>query len=198
MRDIDDIVLNFSPASLTLLNAILCLVMFAIALDLRVDDFRAISRNPKAFDPAHSMVSTLPDGGFGIWRGTSFSCALVSGAAALVRAQHPEGPSTAVPVGSIAETIVGTLSDTAVPIDAQNPEFEGLLGNGRLDVLAATLAGPPQAPEGDLDGDGLIGAADLSMLLSAWGACGTSCPADLDRDGSVGPADLVLLLGAWG
>jgi len=49
MSDIDDIVLNFSPASLTLLNAILCLVMFAIALDLRVDDFRAISRNPKAF-----------------------------------------------------------------------------------------------------------------------------------------------------
>lgn len=49
MRDIDDIVLNFSPASLTLLNAILCLVMFAIALDLRVEDFRAISRNPKAF-----------------------------------------------------------------------------------------------------------------------------------------------------
>jgi len=49
MTDIDDIVLNFSPASLTLLNAILCLVMFAIALDLRVDDFRAISRNPKAF-----------------------------------------------------------------------------------------------------------------------------------------------------
>ena len=30
MTDIDDIVLNFSPASLTLLNAILCLVMFAI------------------------------------------------------------------------------------------------------------------------------------------------------------------------
>lgn len=49
MTDIDDIVLNFSPASLTLLNIILCVVMFSIALDLRVGDFREVTRNPKAF-----------------------------------------------------------------------------------------------------------------------------------------------------
>ena len=34
-------------------------------------------KNPKAFNPTQSMVSTVPGGGFGIWRGTSFSCALV-------------------------------------------------------------------------------------------------------------------------
>lgn len=155
-------------------------------------------KNPKAFNPTQSMVSTVPGGGFGIWRGTSFSCALVSGAAALVRAQHPEWPSSETPLELIAEAIIGTLGSTAVPIDPANPKFEGLLGDGRLDVLAATLAGPPQPPQGDLDGDGTIGASDLSMLLSAWGACGAICPADLDLDGSVGPADLVLLLGAWG
>jgi len=49
MTDIDDIVLNFSPASLNLLNAILCVVMFSIALDLRTRDFREVSRNPKSF-----------------------------------------------------------------------------------------------------------------------------------------------------
>ena len=49
MSDIDDIVLNFSPASLTLLNVILCVVMFSIALDLRAGDFREVTRNPKAF-----------------------------------------------------------------------------------------------------------------------------------------------------
>lgn len=49
MTDIDDIVLNFSPASLNLLNVILCVVMFSIALDLRIADFREVSRNPKAF-----------------------------------------------------------------------------------------------------------------------------------------------------
>lgn len=49
MTDLDDIVLNFSPASLTLLNVILCVVMFSIALDLRANDFREVTRNPKAF-----------------------------------------------------------------------------------------------------------------------------------------------------
>ncbi|MCV0393811.1 MAG: bile acid:sodium symporter family protein [Rhizobiaceae bacterium] len=49
MGDIDDVVLNFSPASLTLLNVILCVVMFSIALDLRPDDFREVARRPKSF-----------------------------------------------------------------------------------------------------------------------------------------------------
>ena len=34
MNDIDAILLNFSPASLTVLNAILAIVMFSVALDL--------------------------------------------------------------------------------------------------------------------------------------------------------------------
>jgi BASS family bile acid:Na+ symporter len=49
VTDIDDIMLNFSPASLTLLNAILAIVMFAIALDLKSSDFREVSRRPKSF-----------------------------------------------------------------------------------------------------------------------------------------------------
>lgn len=55
MTDIDEIVLNFSPASLTLLNVILSVVMFSIALDLRVRDFRELTRNFRAF--ATGMVS---------------------------------------------------------------------------------------------------------------------------------------------
>jgi BASS family bile acid:Na+ symporter len=47
MTDIDTIVLNFSPASLTLLNAILGIVMFSIALDLRIADFAMLTRRPK-------------------------------------------------------------------------------------------------------------------------------------------------------
>jgi bile acid:Na+ symporter, BASS family len=49
MSDIDDIVLNFSPASLTLLNVILCLVMFSIALDLKTSDFQEVARRPRSF-----------------------------------------------------------------------------------------------------------------------------------------------------
>jgi len=45
--DIDTVLLNFSPASLTLLNAILAIVMFSIALDLKPADFRALVQAPK-------------------------------------------------------------------------------------------------------------------------------------------------------
>ena len=45
--DIDTVLLNFSPGSLTLLNAILAIVMFSIALDLRPADFHALLRAPK-------------------------------------------------------------------------------------------------------------------------------------------------------
>ncbi|PLS20430.1 bile acid:sodium symporter family protein [Neptunicoccus cionae] len=48
MQDLDTIMLNFSPASLMALNAILAVVMFSIALDLRVDDFRRVLVAPKA------------------------------------------------------------------------------------------------------------------------------------------------------
>ncbi|MEM5491830.1 bile acid:sodium symporter family protein [Hoeflea sp. AS16] len=48
MSDIDAIRLNFSPGSLMLLNAILAVVMFSIALDLKPGDFRALVRTPKS------------------------------------------------------------------------------------------------------------------------------------------------------
>ncbi len=47
MTDIDDVLLNFSPGSLNLLNAILAIVMFSIALDLRPADFARLLRRPK-------------------------------------------------------------------------------------------------------------------------------------------------------
>ncbi|MBZ0129036.1 MAG: bile acid:sodium symporter family protein [Rhodobacteraceae bacterium] len=48
MQDVDDIMLNFTPSSLMLLNAILAIVMFSIALDLRPADFRRLVQAPKA------------------------------------------------------------------------------------------------------------------------------------------------------
>jgi BASS family bile acid:Na+ symporter len=47
MSGIDEITLNFSPASLTLLNAILAVVMFSIAIDLKPADFHRLRRAPK-------------------------------------------------------------------------------------------------------------------------------------------------------
>jgi BASS family bile acid:Na+ symporter len=47
MTDIDAILLNFSPSSLMLLNAILAIVMFSIALDLKFADFTRLAKAPK-------------------------------------------------------------------------------------------------------------------------------------------------------
>ncbi|PVH30512.1 bile acid:sodium symporter family protein [Pararhodobacter oceanensis] len=47
MTGIDEAMLNFSPASLMLLNAILAVVMFSIALDLRMAQFRALIKAPR-------------------------------------------------------------------------------------------------------------------------------------------------------
>ncbi|MEQ8479512.1 MAG: bile acid:sodium symporter family protein [Hoeflea sp.] len=61
MTDIDDVMLNFSPAGLMVLNAILSIVMFSIALDLRPSDFRALMRAPKPlFTGLISQFLVLP------------------------------------------------------------------------------------------------------------------------------------------
>lgn len=47
MQGIDAVELTFNPSSLVLLNVILGLIMFGIALDLRVADFRRILEQPR-------------------------------------------------------------------------------------------------------------------------------------------------------
>lgn len=44
---IDEAVLDFAPGSLMLLNAILAVVMFSVAIDLRPHDFKALFRAPR-------------------------------------------------------------------------------------------------------------------------------------------------------
>jgi len=44
---IDEVMLNFSPTSLQILNAVLAVVMFSIAIDLKPADFKKLVRAPK-------------------------------------------------------------------------------------------------------------------------------------------------------
>lgn len=48
MAPIDQVQLSFNPQTLTLLNTVLGLVMFGVALELKVDDFKAALRTPRA------------------------------------------------------------------------------------------------------------------------------------------------------
>ncbi len=48
MAPIDQVQLSFNPQTLTLLNTVLGLVMFGVALELKIDDFKAALKTPKA------------------------------------------------------------------------------------------------------------------------------------------------------
>ncbi len=47
MNQVDELILNFDPKSLVLLNVILGIIMFGVSLDLKLDDFRRVLKNPK-------------------------------------------------------------------------------------------------------------------------------------------------------
>ena len=47
MNSVDSIQINFNPDNLLILNIILALLMFSIALDIRKDDFEMLWKNPK-------------------------------------------------------------------------------------------------------------------------------------------------------
>lgn len=49
MEPLDDVLLNFSSGSLLILNIILGIVMFGVALDLKIEDFLRLVRAPIAF-----------------------------------------------------------------------------------------------------------------------------------------------------
>lgn len=44
---IDLLRIQFQPASLIVLNAILGILMFGVALDIKLDDFRRLAKDPK-------------------------------------------------------------------------------------------------------------------------------------------------------
>lgn len=48
MLPLDEVRLNFNPASLQALNAVLAFLMFGIALDTRIEDFKRVARMPLA------------------------------------------------------------------------------------------------------------------------------------------------------
>ena len=103
--------------------------------------------------------------------------ALVSGAAALVRATDPQ---------AAPQQIESRLLGAAVDLEALNPQYAGQLGAGRLNAAGAVNPGPGTPNPGGFE---VIGLSDLLALL---GTGGDGTPADLDPEGVVG-----LVAGSW-
>lgn len=80
------------------------------------------------YAPGINILSTTPNNGYFNLSGTSMSCPLVAGLAALIKTQHPEWT-----VDQLREQI----RVTADPIDQVNPLYQGLLGKGRINAYQA-------------------------------------------------------------
>lgn len=144
--------------------------------------------SPDEYDPARSIISALPDNDYGVWEGTSFACAFVSGGAALLRAQHPFWPANRATHDNIRDL----LRNTAVNIDTLNPGYGGQIGR-RVDLAALLRADIP----GDLDSDSDVDLQDLASLLSQFAQNGAN-GGDIDDDGAVTLQDLAYLLANFG
>src|SRR5690606_2668964 len=96
--------------------------------------------------PGAGITSTIvgPQGnGYAGWSGTSMAAPFVSGAAALVRQKYPD---------SSAPEISTYITSNAGNLDPFNPQYQGKLGHGLLNVqesvkVATTLAVQLYAPQ---------------------------------------------------
>ncbi len=78
--------------------------------------------------PGTAIYSTMPGGRYARWSGTSMATAVASGAASLLQSLSGE------PLDAEA---ADRLRDTSYSIDHLNPQYGELIGDGRIDPLAA-------------------------------------------------------------
>jgi len=86
--------------------------------------------------PGVDVVSTLPNGMFGVGSGTSFATAFVSGTAALVH-----GTMTS----PTPDAVTARIKRTATKVTATMVEYPGQMGSGRLNIGAALANKPGKA-----------------------------------------------------
>jgi subtilisin family serine protease len=75
--------------------------------------------------PGERICSTFWDGGYAWWNGASMAASIVAAEAALLREFDPDAE---------VDGLIDCLEGSAANIDGLNPNYQGLLGSGRINV----------------------------------------------------------------
>ncbi len=147
MTPIDDVMLNFSPGSLMLLNGILAVVMFSIAIDLRPEDFKRLAHAPKPLIAGlFSQFVVLPVLTFGLVLLTKPQPSIALGLILVAACPggnisnfitHRAGGNAALSVSMTAFATVGAIFLTPF-----NIAFWGSLYEPTRNILKATAIDP--------------------------------------------------------
>lgn len=146
------------------------------------------------------IIGPVPGNTYRAATGTSMSTAFVAGAAALVRAQHPNWPNSKVAPESISTKIGERLelssSDIVFALESGN-----LVLRPSLDLQSALdFSIDAEPPDGDVNADGKVDGVDLGVMLGWWSQLptdGTLHRPDQNRDFVINGADLGFILGNW-
>jgi subtilisin family serine protease len=165
-----------------------CLTVAALdSMNLKAD-FSNYGTKIDVCAPGTQILAPFLDSSYAWWDGTSFAVPFVGGLAALMYANRPD---------ETADQIDTAMQLTATSVDSLNPGFEGLLGTGLINPVAA-LGFPALVMSGDINGDGAVDMSDLTHLLDFLFAIeGTLFPgmsADVNCDSSIDIGDLSLLI----
>lgn len=147
-------------------------------IDISAPGMRVFST--KLYEPSNPRFTQRYGG---LFNGTSLASPLVAGSAALLKAYNP---------GLTMLQIRDILIQTADSIDAQNPNYHGKLGKGRINVLRAMYSAP--TPNGDHTGVRPTNSVEQPRLMQAPGSttgivtsAGTGLPPEVSvylKDGS--------------
>ncbi len=91
-------------------------------------DFSNYNNKVDVCAPSTAIYAPYIDSSYAWWDGTSFAAPFVAGLAALLFEVNPD---------ATWNDIVDVITQTAIDIDSLNPAFEGLLGYGLIDPVAA-------------------------------------------------------------
>jgi len=128
--------------------------------------------------PGEAIHSTYLDSTYAVWSGSSFAAPFVAGEAALLTAYKPYFSGFHVRT---------CLLNGADNIDAENPDYAGLLGNGKADPDLAFTWDPVLC--GDVDGSGTLEIMD--MLQTVYYLAGLeNCSDPVSAPISISPAFL--------